>query len=227
MRHALRLALVVALALGGASLVLAQGIQTEVATLSVGHEAVDCMVAGQHPMIEARLAPSPYVQSGRVYFHSGLGDTFYYVEMVDMGGLFVGTLPRPSSGAGPVTYYVEGVATNYSQTQTTETMALVVDDESECEGRLAAVAPPGTPVQVFSTTGTTTLPPGFSGVSSVMSATGGGAAATGATASTASTGSFIDSTGGRIVVGAAAIGVATAVVVTRGPEEPPPVSESR
>jgi hypothetical protein len=227
MRHALRLALVVALAPGGVPVLPAQDLQTEVATLSVGHESVTCMVAGEHPMIEARLAPEPYVDSGRVYFHSVLGDRFYYVEMVNMGGLFVGTLPRPNADAGPVTYYVEGVATNYSQTQTTENSAIVVEDASQCDGKLAAIAPAGTPVQVFSAVGSTSLPPGFTGVSAVLSATSGGAMATAATAGTGGTGSFISSTGGLILIGAAAIGVATAVVVTTGGEEPPPVSESR
>jgi hypothetical protein len=224
MTHALRLALVVALALGGAPLAPAQGLETETASLSLGHEAITCMVAGQHPMVDARLSPEPYVESGRVYFHSGLDGTFYYVEMVDMGGLFVGTLPSPNADAGPVTYYVEGVATNYTQTQTTENAAVVVEAEGDCDGRVAALAPAGTPVQVFSTTGTTALPPGFTGVASVLSGTtGAAAAATGAGA----TGSFITSTGGLVLIGAAAIGVATAVVVTTGGNEPPPVSPSQ
>jgi hypothetical protein len=77
-------------------------------------------------------------------------------------------------------------------------------------------------VQVFSTTGTTALPPGFAGVGSVLTGTGA-AAATGAGA----TGSFITSTGGLIFIGAVGIGVATAVVVSTGGEDPAPVSPSQ
>lgn len=232
MKNAMRLALVVALAFGGAPLAPAQDIQTEIARLSLGHQVVTCMVAGQNPMIEARIAPDPYVEWGRVYFHSALDDTFYYVEMVDVGGLFVGTLPQPTLEASPVTYYVEGMASNYSQTQTTQNRSIVVEGQAQCEGRLAAIAPSGTPVQVYSTTGTTALPPGFTGVGTVLAGAGTTAAATTAAATTAgagttATGSFITSTGGIALLGAAAIGVTTAVVATTGGEEPPPVSPSQ
>jgi hypothetical protein len=80
-------------------------------------------------------------------------------------------------------------------------------------------------VTVYSTTGSTVLPPGFAGVGSVLAATGGTAAA--GAAAGAATGSFISSTGGLILIGAGAIGVATAVVVSTGGEDPPPVSPSQ
>jgi hypothetical protein len=215
MRLMLRLTLVVALATLGVPPLPAQegGLQT----LALDHEEVTCMVAEQHPLIEADLVPEPSVQVGRVYFHSSLGDTFYYVEMERVGGRFVGTLPRPRVDAGPVTYYVEGVALDYTQTQTAEVEALVVEAESECSGRVADSLPIDIPVRVYSLTGSTALPPGFSGVSSVLAA--------GTT--TAGTGGFLSSTGGRLLLGAAAVGVVTAIVVTRDDEEPPPVSPSR
>lgn len=225
MRHAPRLTLIVALALGGTPVLPAQDVpelHRGATTLSVAHDRVSCMVAGSHPQIDATLVPEPGVQAGRVYFHSALGRQFYYVEMQREGGRFVGTLPKPSATASPVTYYVEGLGTDHSQARSPETMARVVENGSDCDdGKLAAVGQGGTPVQVFSTTGATTLPPGFTGVTSVLATTGGGAAGAGAT------GDFITSTAGLVLLGAGAIGVATAVVVSSGGDDPPPVSPSQ
>jgi hypothetical protein len=199
------------------------------AALSLTHDAVACVVAGRHPLIEADFAPEPSAQGARVYFHSSLSDTFYYVEMKGSGGHFVGTLPRPEAEAGPVTYYVEGLAFDHTQARTGEIRARVVAAGSECEGRLAESLPGTTPVRVFSLGGNTAFPPGFGGVGSVV-ATTAGVAGTGATVGLAAP-PTVDPDGSHrrkvaaIVLGAAAIGLATAIVVSG--EEPPPASPSR
>ena len=225
MARVLRWTLIVALTLGGVPAPAQDpppSIESGATTLSVDHDPVSCMVANEYPRIDACLIPEPSVQAGRVYFHSAQGSEFYYVEMQLEAGCYVGTLPRPNLDAGPVTYYVEGLGRDFTQTQTSETAATVVEEEGDCRGKVAAVAPVGSPVQVYSLSGTTALPPGFSGVSSVLAA---GAPTTAAAATGAGAGSFITSTGGLVLMGAAVAGIGIAIVA--GGDDPPPESPSR
>lgn len=186
--------------------------------------AVSCMVAGTNPQIEAGISPGDRVQAGRVYFKSALGDAFYYVEMTPGPAGHVGVLPKPRPDAGPITYYVEGVAIDYAQSQTPEERAVVVDKPEDCGTRPMAALGPADPVRVFSTTGGTALPPGFSGVSSVVAGGAGTAGAAGAGAAAAAGGVF--GTTGLIVAGAVALGVGTAVIISTGGEDKPPAPAS-
>lgn len=195
--------------------------------LSVAHSPVGCMVAGTNPQIDAGISPEDQVQAGRVYFKSALGDAFYYVEMAPQAGRHVGVLPKPRPDAGPITYYVEGVGRDYTQSQTPEERAIVVEKPEDCEGKPLAALGPADPVRVFSVTGGTALPPGFSGVSSVVAAgAGAGAGAAGAGAAAAG-GGFLGGTAGIIVAGAVAVGVGAAVIVSTGGSDSPPASPSR
>jgi hypothetical protein len=187
------------------------------------------MVAGTNPQIAAGINPGDRVQTGRVYFKSALGDAFYYVEMAPGPAGYVGVLPKPRSDAGPITYYVEGVAFDYAQSQTAEERAVVVDAAADCGTRPIAALGPGDPVRVFSTTGGTALPPGFSGVSSVVAGgagTAGAAGAAGAGAAAAASGGGFGTTG-LVVAGAVAAGVAVAVILSTGGDEPTPASPIR
>jgi hypothetical protein len=205
--------------------------------LAVTHDAVTCMVAGRHPLIDADLTPPSLAQDGRVYFHSSLSDAFYYVEMKRAGSHFVGTLPRPLEDAGPVTYYVEGLARDHTQVRTGEVQAQVVTVDGQCEGRLAAYLPGTAPVRVFSLGGSTELPAGFGGVGSVVATTasvpGAGAASTGAAVglaappSTARTDRSVSRKTAAILLGVGAIGLAATAAVLVSGEEPPPASPSR
>jgi hypothetical protein len=185
--------------------------------LAVAHNGVECMVAGTNPQLDAAIAPGEQVQAGRVYFKSALGDAYYYVEMTPQAGRYVGVLPKPRLGSGPITYYVEGVGRDYSQAQTTEQRSLVVERQTECEDRPAAAIGPDEPVRVHSVSGGTALPPGFSGVSSVVAA--GARAAGPAVVAAAGAGGI--STTGLIVAGAVALGVVAAVIVTTRGDNPP------
>jgi hypothetical protein len=189
------------------------------------------MVAGTNPQIESGISPSERVQAGRVYFKSALGDAFYYVEMTPGAAGYVGVLPKPRPDAGPITYYVEGVALDYAQSQTPEERAVVVDTPGDCGTRPMAALGPGDPVRVFSTTGGTALPPGFSGVSSVV-AGGAGAAGAGVAGAAGASGAAAASGGGfgttgLVVAGAVAAGVAVAVILSTGGDEPTPASPIR
>jgi hypothetical protein len=190
--------------------------------LSVANSPVSCMVAGTNPQIDAGITPGEQVQAGRIYFHSALGDAFYYVEMAPEAGRYVGVLPKPRADAGPVTYYVEGLGRDYSQSQTPEQHAVVVDKVEDCGDRPVAALGPADPVRVFSVAGGTALPPGFSGVASVVA---GGAGVGAAAAGAAVAGGGISGTTLAIVGGAIAVGVTTIAIVTTG--ENPPASPSR
>jgi hypothetical protein len=178
------------------------------------------MIAGTNPQIDAGISPEDRVQAGRVYFHSALGSAFYYVEMAPEAGRYVGVLPKPRPDAGPITYYIEGVGRDYAQTQTPESRSLVVERAEDCKDRPLAALGPADPVRVFSVGGGTALPPGFTGVSSVVAAgTGAGAATTAAAAAGGISGKTI-----AIVGGAVAVGVGTIIIVK---SENPPASPSR
>ena len=170
--------------------------------LSVAATPVGCMVAGTNPQLDAGITPGEQVQVGRVYFKSVLGDAFYYVEMALQGERYVGVLPKPRLDAGPITYYVEGVGLDYSQSQSPEVQAVVVEKQEDCGDLPVAMLGPSGPVRVFSVGGGTALPPGFSGVSSVVAAGSGAAGAAG------------DRTLGIIVAAAVALGIGAAVVIS-------------
>jgi hypothetical protein len=191
------------------------------APLAVAHAPVECMVAGTNPQIDAGISPEGEVQAGRVYFHSAMGDAFYYVEMTPEAGRYVGVLPKPRPDAGPVTYYVEGVGRDYTQAQSPEARALVVEKPEDCKDRPVAAAGPADPVRVFSVAGGTALPPGFSGVSSVVAAGAGAGAAAGAAAAA---GGGISGTTVAIVGGAIAVGVGVIAIVKT---DNPPASPTR
>jgi hypothetical protein len=183
------------------------------------------MVAGTNPQIDAGITPDEQVQAGRVYFKSAMGDAFYYVEMAPEASRYVGVLPKPRPDAGPITYYVEGVGRDYAQSQTPEARAVVVDKPSDCGDKPVAALGPSDPVRVFSVTGGTALPPGFSGVSSVVAAGAGAGSATAGAAAAAAGGSAVSTTTVLIAAGAVAVGVGTVLIVTKGKN--PPASPSR
>jgi len=217
------LATILVALLAGGPLLTAAPQDAPATAMEVVHTPVGCMVAGTNPQIEAGIAPAEQVQAGRVYFKSALGDAYYYVEMTPDAGRYVGVLPKPRIEAGPVTYYVEGLGRDYSQRQTPENRAVVVEQASDCGDKPVAALGPNDPVRVFSIGGGTAPPPGFSGVSSVTAGVGTGAGTAGAAAGG---GRGISGMTAAIIAGAVAVGVGTILIVTRG-EENPPASPSR
>jgi hypothetical protein len=194
--------------------------------LAVAATQVECMVAGTNPQIDAGITPDEQVQAGRVYFKSALGGDFYYVEMMLQAGRYVGVLPKPRPDAGPITYYVEGVGRDYSQSQSPETRSIVVEKAEDCRDKPVAALGPADPVRVFAVGGGTAIPPGFFGVSSVVAA-GAGTGAAAAAGAAAAGGSFLTSTAGIVVMSAVAVGVTTAVIVSTSGSDNPPASPTK
>lgn len=173
-----------------------------VTATTILHDAIGCMIAGQFPMVNARIEPATSVARARVYFRSSQSPNWYYVEMVPAeGGGFSGKLPRPKIEASPVTYYIQATTTVYGDAQIGEIESIVVNDAGECEDRaLAPLGPPGE-VTVFSaSTGAAIAPAGF--------AAGGLALTLGTVA--------------LLVGGAAAAGITAAVTVFNPDPTPPP-----
>lgn len=156
---------------------------------TIQHDAIRCFVEGEFPLVPARIEPAEKVARGRVYFHAAQSDLFYYVEMTPSEEGFVGKLPRPKLEASPITYFVEGMSTEFGEARTPDIEALVVKDKDECEGRVAAAGPPGD-VTVFSAaTGVAVKPIGFAAggllaAGGVLLLLAGGAAAVGIAAAT-------------------------------------------
>ena len=173
-----------------------------VTATTILHDPIGCMIAGQFPMLNARIEPAAGVARARAYFKSSQSPNWYYVEMVPAeGGGFSGKLPRPKVEATPVTYYLQATTTEFGDAQIGEVESLVVNDAGECEDRkLAPIGPPGE-VTVFSAaTGAAIAPAGF--------AVGGLALTLGTVA--------------LLIGGAAAAGIVGAVTVFNPEPEPTP-----
>jgi hypothetical protein len=176
---------------------------------TINHEAIGCFIAGQFPLVDAKIEPSNSVARARVYFKAASASAWFYVEMTPAEGGFVGKLPRPKITASPITYYLQATTTEFGDTQTAEILSKVVEEATDCESdkRIAPIGPPGE-VTVFSAaTGSAVAPAGFAA---------GGLALT--------AGTLV-----LVLGGAVAAGVATVVVVTQPSAEPPvtqpPVTE--
>lgn len=126
----------------------------------LSHEPVGCFVAGQHPQLEAAVAPAEQFVGGRVYFRSARSTDYYYVDMTNGIGGIVGRLPKPKLEASPVTYYIQVVGKGYTQTQTREIVVRVVERAADCEGKVAAIAPNG-PSTVYAAGGGVAFPADF------------------------------------------------------------------
>ena len=173
-----------------------------VTATTIIHDPIGCMIAGQFPLVNARIEPTASVARARVYFKSAQSPNWYYVEAVAVEGLgFSGKLPRPKLEASPVTYYIQATTTEFGDAQIGEISSIVVNDAGECEDK--ALAPIGGPgeVTVFSAaTGAAVAPAGF--------AAGGLALTLGTLA--------------LVLGGAAAAGITAAVTVFNPEPTPPP-----
>ncbi len=205
---------VVALAFAAWS--LATSSMAQAVTLSTPKET--CFVADQYPQIALQITPADSVKVARVYFHSALGTSFYYVDMQRMGDRFVGILPKPMLAAGPVTYYAEALDQGFAQYPTRQIEARVVQSAGECDPD--AVAPIATPQGAPLVLGGMGAAPGFTGMA-------GAATATGAATGGGGLGSFLTSKTGLIITSGIVVGGATAAFILLKDDDEEPASGSR
>jgi hypothetical protein len=215
---------------------------------NIQHDPVGCVVAGQFPLLDARIEPASSVARARIYFRAAQVENWYYVEMTPAEAGFVGKLPRPKVEASPIHYYIQAATTDFGEGRTQEIEAIVVADAKDCpqDKKVAAIGPPGE-VTVFSAaTGAAIAPVGFAAGGLALTAGTlalllGGAAAIGppgeVTVFSAATGAAIAPVGfaagglaltagtlALLLGGAAAIGIGTAVVVNNASPTPPPAA---
>ncbi len=173
----------------------------EGAPISINHEAVGCLVAGEFPLIEAAIEPSASVARVRLFFKGASSPEYFFVEFGALEGQFVAKMPKPTLAASPVSYYIQAVSTDGAEVQSPEIQAEVVESADQCPDRkVAAIGPPGD-VTVFSAaTGSSIKPIGFAA---------GGALTIGALA----------------LLIAALVGVAAAITVLHPSPSPSPTDE--
>lgn len=135
-----------------AALVMAPGVVfAQDAGLAIDHKAVDCIVVGKFPKMNACFNPSPNVARARVYFRPEGVPSWYYVEMKSDAPCLAGILPRPRKElvGKKVDYYVQVTDKSFAEARTAEYHPTVVNSEQECKDKPVAPYLSSASVQVF------------------------------------------------------------------------------
>lgn len=129
----------------------------------IEHEPVGCFIAGEFPLLDAKIEPAASVARARAYFKGARGNDYFYVEGAATEGQFIWKLPRPTLAASPITYYIWAASTELDESRTPEIQAIVVSQPSDCpqDRKLAAIGPPGEVTIYSASTGTVMAPVGF------------------------------------------------------------------
>jgi len=172
------------------------------AEVQITHGGVDCVVAGEFPVIAATLLPPDEVARARVYFHARGTSGWYFVEMKSAGGTaFEGILPQPLDTLDGMDYYIETLGSGFDQARSQEFSADVIRSSEICpSGRTKAtmLSSVSSAIVVGAPEGASAIPSGFANV--------GIAGAAGGAAGGVSTGVLLGIGGAG--AGAVAIGVA-------------------
>ena len=160
--------------------------------LTLEHDPKGCLVADQHPEIDAAIRPATAVKYARVYFKAAREAEFHYVEMIPEIGRYLACLPEPRKDAGPIDYYVEAAAPDGTTARTPGVNSLVIERNGECpaDRHMAVICPCRVPVSVFTAAGQPAFPSAFGGVAGQIS-----------------TGVSTTTTGALVTIGASIIGV--------------------
>ena len=144
-------------------------------TFLIGHQPVDCVVAGKHPSFVASPPPGTDVAAARVFFQ-GASQEWYSVAMKAEGSTFVGVLPAPKSSLKEFHYYIEVTSRSLASSRTADRSTTVVASPGECRGLVAASVMSTASILVQGPAGAAAVPAGFAPAGLV--AAGGGISAT-------------------------------------------------
>lgn len=144
-------------------------------TFLIGHQPVDCVVAGKHPSFVASPPPGTDVAAARVFFQ-GASQEWYSVAMKAEGSTFVGVLPAPKSSLKEFHYYIEVTSRSLASSRTADRSTRVVASPGECRGLAAASVMSTASILVQGPAGAAAVPSGFAPAGLV--AAGGGISAT-------------------------------------------------
>jgi polysaccharide export outer membrane protein len=146
-----------------------------VATVSISHEPVTCLVKDRFALVEATLEPAAEVATARVYFKAAEATDYYAVDMaltlgtLNRAGRFSAKLPKAKEKAGAVTYFIEVVSADGTNRKTPEIRAEVVRRREDCpEGALLAAEADKGDVKVLATIAGQAKPREFSGISHIV-----------------------------------------------------------
>lgn len=142
---------------------------------AISHQAVDCVIAGKHPRLEARFPEGTAVASAKVFFQGATRD-WYSVPMKAEGAAFVGILPSPKQSLKEFQYYIEATSPAMQTARTEDRGARVVAASGECRGVVSGVALSTASILVQGPTGAAAVPSGFANAGLV--AAGGGISGT-------------------------------------------------
>jgi len=148
------------------------------------HDGVECIVSGQHAVIEALVEPAGDLVTVKVYFRAEIYPAFFYVEAEPSAERYRAVLPRPTRDVSSVVYYLEAVDSAFNSFRTEEFHPRVVQDSADCEEdetRPPYVEGPAA-ITVGATAPGAAFPPGFLTEGIVGTITAAGRAAGGSTA---------------------------------------------
>jgi hypothetical protein len=210
--------------LGVAGLVMGLPVLAAAQGMGIEHDAVDCIVAGKFPRMNACFQPASALATARVYFRVEGTEDWYYVEMGPEAPCYSGYLPKPGKQLidKKIEYYVQATGKKYAEGQTQIFATLVVPSEDRCQKKLAPYVSRAA-VRVFPA-----MPGGFAASSFPIAAVAGAGAAVAAGAGTAvalSGGDTTTTTQGSTPTTVAVVPTTappTTAPPTTGPPPPPP-----
>ena len=86
-----------------------QPIARAAAPVRITHDDVGCVMAGQHPRLDACFSPEQNVGRARVLFRAVGTDPWYYVDMTREGACHSAILPKPRAETQSFQYYVQSL----------------------------------------------------------------------------------------------------------------------
>jgi len=128
--------------------------------IAIEHKAVECIVAGKFPKMNACFTPKSNVARARVYFRPEGVQSWYYVEMKADAPCLAGVLPRPRKElvTKHIDYHIQVTDKNFAEGLTADYHPVVVNSEDECKDKPVAAYLSKAAVQVFPG-----MAPGFAG----------------------------------------------------------------
>jgi hypothetical protein len=188
------------------TLILITSAQARAQGPDIAHSAVDCIVAGRFPKLDACFAPQDAVARARVYFRAKGGIHWYFVEMRPEGGCYTGVLPKPKLSAARVDYYIDVLDRSFAEGRTPEHGARVVEGGMECKDKMVAMGLASASILLGVPAGAPAVPFGFQ-AAGIVGAAGASAATTGTTSASSTGGTTSAAASGGGGGGGAVLGV--------------------
>ncbi len=106
--------------------------------VTITHDGVDCVVAGQHPKLSACFAPASELARARIEFRGLETEPWYYVELTPEAGCYSALLPMPLKSSAGFQYFVDAMGRGFGESRQPETApqkahsVRVVEREIDC-----------------------------------------------------------------------------------------------